>query len=373
MRKHRLAELVQESGYDAVVATSLANVYYTSGSLIMTQASIPDRLAAVVWPPRRDPVFVVCSIEASLAKRDSWIGDIRTYEEFATSPVALIAQALTETAQPCRKVGVEMRHLTAHYIDELRGTLPSVNFVACESLFDRARAVKEPSEISRLASAAHATDKAIWEAFATATPGRSEQAVAADFQRRLLDNGSDTIAFCVLGSGENAAMAHPFASERVLKDGDLLRVDVGGSFHGYYSDLARTMVVGRASEHQRDVYRRLWDVHETVIGAVRPGVRASELYRLCAATFERLGLSFKMSHIGHSLGIGLHESPMLKPQDDTELAPGMVLAVEPMHFEPTGERYHVEDLVEVTPNGHRVVSRFGNWEALFESRDHPGR
>lgn len=368
MRRDRLARIIQDSGYDAVVATSFANVYYASQALIMTQVSIPDRLAAVVWPRRRDPIFVVCSIEASLAQRDTWIRDIRTYEEFVTSPAALIASALDEAAQPCRKVGVEMRHLTAHYMDELRRTLPGVEFVACEQVFDQARAVKDPDEISRLASAAHTTDRAIWETFATATPGRLEKEIAADFQRRLLDGGSDTIAFCVLGSGENTSLAHPLASDRVMKDGDLLRVDVGGSFHGYYSDLARTMVVGKASAHQRDVYRRLWEVHETVIAAIRPGVRACDLYQLCASTFQRLGLGFEMSHIGHSLGIGLHESPMLKPQDNTKLVPGMVLAVEPMHFEPTGERYHVEDLVEVTETGHRVVSRAGRWDSLFETR-----
>ena len=367
MRRERLAKMVQEAGYDAVVATSFQNVYYASQALIMTQVSIPDRLAAVVWPAHRDPIFVVCSIEASLAERDSWIQDIRTYEEFVTSPAALIASALKEKAQPCRRVGVEMRHLTAHYMDELRRTLPTVDFVACEGLFDRTRAVKDRDEISRLASAAQATDRAIWEAFATATPGRREREIATEFQRRLLDGGSDTIAFCVLGSGENAALAHPFASDRVTRSGDVLRVDVGGSFSGYFSDLARTMVVGKASDHQRDVYRRLWDIHETVIGAVRPGVPARDLYHLCAKSFEQQGLSFKMSHIGHSLGIGLHESPMLKPQDGTELLPGMILAIEPMHFEPTGERYHVEDLIEVTEDGHRVLSRAGKWSTLFET------
>jgi len=264
-------------------------------------------------------------------------------------------------------VGIEMKHLTAHYMDELRRALPEVDFVACEAVFDRARAVKDPDEISRLAAAAQTTDRAIWESFATATPGRREKEIAADFQQRLLSAGSDTVAFCVLGSGENASLAHPLASDRVTKDGDLLRVDVGGSFDGYYSDLARTMVVGRASDHQRDVYRRLWEVHETVIAAVRPGVRARELYQRCATSFQRAGLAFKMSHIGHSLGIGLHESPMLRPQDDTELLPGMVMAIEPMHFEPTGERYHVEDLIEVTENGHRVVSRAGHWETLLET------
>lgn len=368
MRRDRLQKMVEGSGYDAVVATSFANVYYASGALIMTQISIPDRLAAVIWPVHADPVLVLCSIEASMGERDSWIRDMRTYEEFVTSPGMLIAEVLKEKVQPCRRVGVEMRHLTAHYIDEIRHALPGVEFVACDGLLEKARAVKDADEVKRLTSAAQVTDQAIWDAFKAAAPGHRERDVAADFQRRLLGGGSDTVAFCILASGENTALAHPIASSRVLRDGDLLRVDVGGSFQGYFSDLARTMVVGRASQRQRDVYRRLWEVQETVIAAVCPGIRAGDLYDLCARSFQRLGLSFEMPHIGHSLGIGLHEAPIIKPHDGTELLPGMMLAIEPLHFEPTGERYHVEDLIEVTESDPRIVSRAGNWETLFETR-----
>ena len=371
--RQRLLRLIESARLDAVVATSFENVYYGSGAQITTQRAIPDRLAAVVWSPRRNPVFIVCSIEASLAARDSWIKDLRTYEEFVTSPAALIAEAVRELAGGRPVVGIETHHVTTHYMEELRSALPHAKFVPADGVFDRARAVKEPDEIRRLEDAAQVTDRAIWEAFSRAEAGRTERDVAADIQQRLLLAGSEGIPFCVLGAGENTALAHPHPSARPLREGDLLRVDVGGSFDGYYSDLARTMVVGRPSQKQRDVYARLWESHEAVIQAVKPGVAARSLFELCRDQFERRGLNFQMPHIGHSLGIGLHEYPLLRPQEQAELEPGMVLAIEPLHYEETGERYHVEDLIEVTATGHRILSRAGTWDRLPERSAGPRR
>lgn len=365
--RQRLQQLIASAPLDVVVATSFENVYYASGAQIMTQRSIPDRLAAVVWDPKRNPVFVVCSIEASLAERDSWIKDIRAYEEFVTSPAALIAEAVREVGGARPRVGIETHHLTAHYMEELRQALPGATFVPAENIFDRARAVKEPDEVKQLESAAQVTDRAIWDAFGRAEVGRTEQDVAADIQQRLLQAGSEGIAFCVLGAGENTAIAHPHPSSRPLRDGDPVRVDVGGSWHGYFSDLARTMVAGKASQRHRDIYARLWEAHEAVIAAMKPGVAASRLFTLCREQFERLGLNFRMPHIGHSLGIGLHEYPLLRPQEHTPLEAGMVIAVEPLHYEESGERFHVEDLIEVTSAGHRILSRAGRWEQLLET------
>jgi Xaa-Pro aminopeptidase len=364
--RQRLLHLVETAGLDAVVATSFENVYYASGAQITTQRLIPDRLAAVIWSPTRSPAFVVCSIETSLARRNSWLSDVRSYEEFVTSPTVPIAEAIREATGGDGTIGVETQHLATRYMEELRAALPKARFVSADALFSQARAIKEADEIRRLESAAQATDLAISEAFNRATVGQKERDVAADIQHRLLIAGSEGIPFCVLASGENTAHAHPNPSSKPLEDGDLLRVDVGGSFGGYFSDLARTMVVGTASGRQRDAYARLWDVHETVIQAVKPGVRASALFRLCEDRFRQVGLTFRMPHIGHSLGIGLHEYPLLRPQEHAELAPGMVLAIEPLHFEETGERYHVEDLVEVTATGHRILSRAGKWDKLLE-------
>ena len=79
-----------ESGLDAVVAVSQPNVFYTSGAYILTQVSIPDRLAMTVLPASGDDALLVCNIEESLARQESWIDDVRSYVEFAEAPFGII-------------------------------------------------------------------------------------------------------------------------------------------------------------------------------------------------------------------------------------------------------------------------------------------
>ena len=88
----------------------------------------------------------------------------------------------------------------------------------------------------------------------------------------------------MLGAGPNAALAHPFAANLTLREGDIVRCDVGGSYSGYYSDLARTAVVGRANSQQAEIYAKLWEIHEETIAAARPGAREPRLARrICRA------------------------------------------------------------------------------------------
>jgi Xaa-Pro aminopeptidase len=81
---------LDKSGLDAVVASSLPNVFYTSGALIPTQVEIPDRLALTVLPRSGDEVLIVCNLEESLSREETWIEDVRSYVEFAQSPIALL-------------------------------------------------------------------------------------------------------------------------------------------------------------------------------------------------------------------------------------------------------------------------------------------
>ena len=91
------------SEFDVVVATSLWNVYYTSGAYIHTQMSIPDRLAITVLPKKGDDALLVCNIEESLARDESWIEDVRSYVEYAQTPISLLVDVLKDRgiSQPC--------------------------------------------------------------------------------------------------------------------------------------------------------------------------------------------------------------------------------------------------------------------------------
>jgi Xaa-Pro aminopeptidase len=103
-----------------------------------------------------------------------------------------------------------------------------------------------------------------------------------------------------------------------------------------------------------------WVAPQSVIAAMRPGVKAGDLFRLCAAEFETAGLDFRMPHIGHSIGVVMHENPMLQPFDETPLKPGMIFMLEPGVTERDGF-YHTEDMILITDEGHTLLSRSADW------------
>jgi Xaa-Pro aminopeptidase len=163
----------------------------------------------------------------------------------------------------------------------------------------------------------------------------------------------------VFGTGARALQAHAEAIDRALPEGDIWRIDFGGRFFDViYSDLARTGIVGEPTEEQEDILRRLRATQDAGFNAMEPGRPASEIFEAVKAEFARQELPFFMPHIGHGLGIGLHEFPMLEPQNHAPLEAGMVLNVEPMvQFPDRNECYHTEDLAVVTPEGPRMLTK----------------
>jgi Xaa-Pro dipeptidase len=363
----RMNAALEEYNLDAVVAISLENVYYLSGAWIMTQKDIPDRLAIVVWPRQGEPQLILCANEESLAQRDSRISAIHNYVEFKTSPIARLADVLRAQGLDGARIGFERKYLVAEYYDELLRSMPNATWSGADRLFDEVRMIKSEEEIALLARAALITDGVIWDAFQMARAGRTEQEIGSFMQMQMFARGAYGGIFLVLGAGDAAGITHPSPRPRPLENGDVLRVDFGGIFDGYLADLARTMVVGHASQAQRDTYARLWQVQQETIAAVLPGVRASDVYRLCERRAAETGLDFSMAHIGHGLGIGLHEHPMLSPRTDTLLEESMAIAIEPTCRNSDGSRFHIEDLVIVRAKGPEIVSRAGQWEKLHEA------
>jgi len=361
----RVNQEAANSNLDALVATSFENVCYLSGTAIGTQRLIPDRLAVVVWPTHESRRLIVCTIEEAQARAESWIAEIIGYTEFADSPVKVLADVLTETIPRKANVGIEKRHLTARYYEELISLCPALTFVSADDILSRVRMIKSPSEIAILEKAALATDQVIRNTFEGIRVGDTEKEIAVRMEAELRCSGAETIEFNILAIGSNAKLAHPTAGDTATAAGQVVRTDFGGRFSGYLSDVARTAVGRPASDKQRSTYQKLFEVHERVIESTRPGLPARELFYICEREFERAGLDFAMPHIGHGLGLGLHEHPMLTPFTTEELQLGMVLCIEPRYLADEG-RFHIEDLVEVTGTGARILSRSADWTTLLE-------
>ncbi len=351
--------------FDVVVAMSPENCWYLSEVVIDTQRYIPERLGLVAWPRVGEPVYIVATNEEVQARRETWIADLRAYVEYKECPMEFLSEVIREHGADHGVIGIEKHFLTMHYSDKLKRLLPHVTLKEVAPLFDGVRAIKTPEEIRRLEDAAQATDRAMRTALGSARPGITEKDVGVLMARELILGGAEMPGFQVLAAGVNTCSTHQRAGDYILQAGDLMRADTGGVFpKGYYSDLARTICVGTPSQRQVHIYQTIWEEHERLIAMLRPGVTCREVFLSHKHRWEQQGWPMVRPHIGHSLGIALHESPVFMPSQDTPLEPGMCVCLEPNHLIPNVEKYHVEDLMEITARGCRVLSRSADWSGL---------
>jgi Xaa-Pro aminopeptidase len=365
----RLEQKMAETGVDAIVAVSPENTYYLSGVFIRTQISVRDRLALVVWPQGGEPSFIVCNIEESLARAHSPIKDIRTYVEFAESPVAKLAEVLEDMGLGRARLGIEERFFTAHYYHELQRRTPGARLVAVDEAIESIRAVKTAAEIERIVDAYRKTEKVINDAWAASRLGDSEKVIARRMLLGLLDNGADSLRHITLAAGENTVHAHPRPSDRALRDGDLLLTDFGGNFFGFSSDMARMGIAGKPGQRELDEYQRYREVYVSLLHFLSPGVTAAEVYNFCKTEYAKRGFPMTSPHVGHSVSrLAGHENPNLQPANHQALEPDMLFAVEPSYMPAPDKRYHVEDLVRVTPTGCEIYTNWQSTERMIAIR-----
>ncbi|HUP16054.1 MAG TPA: Xaa-Pro peptidase family protein [Acidimicrobiia bacterium] len=355
--RKRLGDLAAESDVDAVVLSSYQAVSYFGRTQIMTQVSIPDRLAYLLVSSDGSASLVLCSLETRLVRGQTDLSEIVEYTEFVDNPAAVLANLLRERDLDGGRLGIEARRLSLTDAEFLRSELPSLELVALDEEIERSQSVKERHEIDSLGYAAQSTRASILEGAEAATIGTTERELCAQIMSRVMERGGIP-TFVVFGSGPRSLETHSEPIDKKLTEGEIWRIDAGARFDGVFnSDLARTGVVGPPQSRQTEVLQALRATQTAGFNVVEPGRPASEVFRAVEAEFDSQGLPFFMPHVGHGLGIGLHEAPMLQPANDTPLQAGMVLCIEPMVQLPDeNECYHVEDLVEVTEDGFRKLS-----------------
>jgi Xaa-Pro aminopeptidase len=352
----QLKALPATLGASAVVAMSPENFAYVSGVFILTVTLVRPRQGYVIVPAKGDPVMVICSIEKTLAEADGWIKDIRTYTEFADNPIDALTAALKSLGLTTGKLGIDLDFLPASSQQRLLANLPGVALVNSTEDIARIRAIKTPNEVAFMEATTKQTHKAVLDAMAASKLGDTELAMANRIATGIINNGADGTLFIVFASGERTSQAHAHATERVPKPSEIIRFDVGGTYGAWASDFARTYSTGSPTNLQSETYANLAEIEKATIEMVKPGVIAEDVFFFCRDQFAKRGMPFHMPHIGHSFGVELHESPMLRPGDKTVIKAGMVLNVEPMATDGEGSYYHLEDLFVVTDSGPRILT-----------------
>ncbi len=353
----RLHEIIERRDLDGIVVSSYQNVSYFAGTYLMTQVSLPDRLAFLVVPRTGEPTLIVCGIETRQVVTQTDISDVRDYVEFAENPTAVLAAVLKERNLVGGSLGIDARRLPVASGEILEDSLSGVELVSVDDDIELAQSVKDAREIAVLEAAANATLAAAEETAAELRAGATERDFSTSAFLKLMQRGGVPL-FLVFASGAKTMQAHPESSDEPMRPGTLWRIDFGARFDEVInSDLARTGVVGEPTREQEATLIALRATQDAGFKAIEPGRPAKEIFNAVKDEFKRQGLPFSMPHIGHGMGIGLHEFPMLEPRNDIKLQTGMVLNIEPMVvLESRQEAYHTEDLAEVTTSGARLLT-----------------
>jgi Xaa-Pro aminopeptidase len=356
-KRARLGEVIDRHALRGAIMVSQRSFSYFAGVYISTQATLPDRLEFYLQLGADDPELLVCDLEASMVREQTDIGHVSEYVEFAETPIGALVEILGQRGITSGRIGVELDRLSAASHLALCAALPAVEFVGVDEDVDRLQAVKTDREIEQLAHAARTTLDAVLSAVSQARLGDSELHLCAAVVTRLMERGG-VPEFLVFGANSRALGGHIEPLDRALQNGDLWRIDLGARFFDVInSDLARTGIVGEPSARQDEVMLGLRAAQDAGFRMLEPGRPAREVYHAVRRELERLRLPFDMPHVGHGLGIGVHEAPMIEPASDVRLEAGMVINLEPaVSLVDVGECYHTEDLAVVTADGHELLT-----------------
>ncbi len=351
-RLGRLAEQAGVSGADVILITPGPDLEYFIGHSVGSH----ERLTCLVVPAGGEPSLLVPTLE-----RPGWAGTpaedlgiaISTWTD-GQDPYRALAELLPAG---CRVLAVDY-HMPAVHALNAQAIVPGSELTLAGEAIAELRMRKAPDEVEQLAAAGAAIDRVQRRIREWLTAGRTENEVAADIAKAIVDEGHARPDFVIVGSGPNGASPHHEASDRVIEPGDVVVIDIGGPMpSGYFSDCTRTYVVapdgGRTIAPKiEEVYGVVRRAQEAGVAAVRPGVTAESIDQAARSVIEQAGYGeYFITRTGHGIGLEVHEHPYMVAGNTTPLEPGMAFSVEPGIYLPGEFGVRIEDIVVVGESG----------------------
>lgn len=371
MKQHiqRLRRMVEqklgEEKVDALVVASPENVFYSTGVYIVSHRWVPLRLVLPVFHRGAEPTHIICNMQEGFVRSaGGWMTDIRVYVEFKTSPIELLAQVLREKGLKYKRVWIEKEHLNVHYFEELQRLLPDVEFGDSSAFMDHVRMVKSEEEQALLSENARLVEQALIKTYSETRAGDTEKNIAGRVITDLASAGFDAIELLTLTSGLTVH-GNIKPTDKRLQPEDMLRIDAICVRDGYKADICRQAIIGQPNPVQAKAYKRFIDAQNELLESVKPGVRARDVFEACQSSFGAAGLSMNMPHIGHGLGVGLHEHPMVSPLHDDLLVPGMVFNLEPIGVDAAAGGFCQEITLQMTEKGFRLLSDYVDLSSMY--------
>ncbi len=315
--------------------------------------------SALILPIKEEPCLITST---PFYEDDLFVSDI-IYDD---NVMEAIGRAMTRYGLDKSDIGiVGMDILAVQLYWDLIGELPQARFHGADDLVMNLRAAKRPYEIEMLRKGAFIADEVSDLLRDYLRPGLTEKEVY-NFITSELTKRDVTNAFATCQSGYRSETAYDLipASDKVIEDGDMIHMEINGKYRGYMIDVCRSTVVGTASERQIEVLETALEMFDKSVAAMKPGVISEDLEKITGEIAIAKGFTANhtksyggpATYLGHAIGLGTDEPPVVAKYDLTPLVPGMVITIEPGLYKTGVGGCRIEDEILVTPDGYENLN-----------------
>ena len=376
LRLQKAQKMMISNQLAGILITTEHDMHYFTGFHSQFWQS-PTRPWFCVLPAIGKPIAVIPEIGVT-CMNNGWMEDVRSWSSpHATDDgVSLLLDALTETLAKAQQqlgksfcnIGINRGRETylrmplndfALVEETLTQQQPAFVFKDATHIMRKLRMVKSAAEIEKLNYVAQQASGVFERLFDFVKVGMSDVDIFKAFKIECLQAGVDDVAYLVGAAGNNGyddIISPP--SGRLLKNGDVLVLDTGCTFDGYYCDFDRNYGFGHVDDLSKKAYEAVWQATESGLEKAKPGNCCIDLFHAMDTVMKANGAQGEsVGRYGHGLGLQLTEPPSHTDWDDTKLEVGMVLTLEPgMIYAPNKMMVHEENIV-ITEQGAELLSR----------------
>jgi Xaa-Pro aminopeptidase len=257
-----------------------------------------------------------------------------------------------------KKLGFEANSFTYQRFLEFKKSLKKVKILPTNNILANLREIKDDIEISFIKKACDVASSCFEYILSILKEGIEEREIIGNFENYLRIKGAERIPFqTIVASGENSAYPHYFKCNRKLKKGDFVILDWGVVYNGYCSDITRTVVIGKATNKQKEIYETVYETQSLVLNKIKSRIKCSYFDKIARNYFKKMGyLGYFCHNLGHGVGIAVHENPYISTKNNKILKPNMVLTIEPGIYIPNFGGVRIEDMVLIKKDGCEVLT-----------------
>jgi Xaa-Pro dipeptidase len=385
-RLRRARDTMVAYGLDALLCWKDENVRYLTGLRAQIIAGKSALLNGCLLFREGPPVLLASGGEVQRAKIVMpWIEEIHAVPIMEAA--GLVREVVKGTIEPVLgrrgvvegRVGLDESAYTL--VAALRERMPGLELADGDAVMQAARLIKFPEETALMEEASAIAEAVTQSAIEAVRPGVRETDVVAEAMHTLFRLGGEYahVMTPFVASGEHMSPPNRISSDKIIREGDLVFIDIGAQWSGYFSDIGRTVICGQPSRRQQEVYTTVHEALQAATGVMAAGRTNDDVARAVREVAARRGLAgnFISLFVGHGVGMGSNEPPYigedLPGAETVTLQEGMVFAVEPLIWVEGirgGGGVRLEDTILVTREGGRPLTRLG-WDSRLLLADWP--